>query len=146
MDHTRCIYVVAWITFNTLSCQSYKLSFSRGFDVKLTRRCHAVSEYSLSQYTFKVEVCDDTYTKNCHISFVEETSDADVHVCYTEAVRKCDKEDIKKRQRSMGDVEFEVRETCIAVYDTGWQNQGMVQCDQIGRFIGLWATFQSLWQ
>ena len=20
------------------------------------------------------------------------------------------------------------------------------QCDQIGRFIGLWATFQSLWQ
>ena len=91
-------------------------------------------------------MCDDTYTKNCHISFVEETSDADVHVCYTEAVRKCDKEDIKKRQRSMGDVEFEVRETCIAVYDTGWQNQGIGQCDQFGRFIGLWATFQSLWQ
>ena len=21
-----------------------------------------------------------------------------------------------------------------------------VQCDQIGRFIGLWATFESLWQ
>ena len=21
-----------------------------------------------------------------------------------------------------------------------------MQCDQIGRFIGLWATFQSLWQ
>ena len=23
---------------------------------------------------------------------------------------------------------------------------GQQQCDQIGRFIGLWATFQSLWQ
>ena len=23
---------------------------------------------------------------------------------------------------------------------------GPCQCDQIGRFIGLWATFQSLWQ
>ena len=23
---------------------------------------------------------------------------------------------------------------------------GCVQCDQIGQFIGLWATFQSLWK
>ena len=25
-------------------------------------------------------------------------------------------------------------------------NSGNVQCDQIGRFNGLWATFQSFWQ
>ena len=25
-------------------------------------------------------------------------------------------------------------------------NVGRLQCDQIGQFIGLWATFQSLWQ
>ena len=25
-------------------------------------------------------------------------------------------------------------------------NEPYAQCDQIGRFIGLWATFQSLWQ
>ena len=24
--------------------------------------------------------------------------------------------------------------------------RGNEQCDQIGRFIGLWATFQNLWQ
>ena len=27
-----------------------------------------------------------------------------------------------------------------------WSCLGPDQCDQIGRFIGLWATFESLWQ
>jgi hypothetical protein len=33
----------------------------------------------------QTEVCDDTYTKNCQISFVEESMDVDVGVCHTEA-------------------------------------------------------------
>jgi hypothetical protein len=68
---------------------------------------------------FQTEVCDDTYTKNCHISFLEETTPVDVGVCYTEASRVCDKEDLQKRKRSMGDFEFEVKETCMEVLETG---------------------------
>ena len=64
-------------------------------------------------------MCDDTYTKNCHISFVEETSEVNVGVCYTEASRVCTDSDITKRQRSMGDFRFEVRNTCIEAFETG---------------------------
>ena len=27
-----------------------------------------------------------------------------------------------------------------------YKKQSAVQCDQIGRFVGFWATLQSLWQ
>jgi len=53
------------------------------------------------------------------ISFLEETTPVDVGVCYTEASRVCDKEDLQKRKRSMGDFEFEVKETCMEVLETG---------------------------
>jgi hypothetical protein len=66
------------------------------------------------------EVCDDTYSKNCHISFLEESEDVDVSVCYTEATRVCQDEDLEKRKRSPTNSEdFRVSEVCMDVYETG---------------------------
>ena len=65
-------------------------------------------------------MCDDTYSKNCHISFLEESADVDVSVCYTEATRVCQAGDLQKRKRSMpNDEEFRVSEFCMDVYETG---------------------------
>ena len=35
--------------------------------------------------------------------------------------------------------------TCEKVYNVRWDIRH-IQCDQIGQFIGVWVTFQSLWQ
>ena len=50
---------------------------------------------------------------------MEETSNVDVGVCYTEASRVCSNDDLNKRKRSMGDLEFDVKDTCIEVFETG---------------------------
>ena len=50
---------------------------------------------------------------------MEETSKVDVGVCYTEASRTCNADDLGKRKRSMGDFEFDVKTTCIEVFETG---------------------------
>jgi len=50
---------------------------------------------------------------------VEETSNVDVGVCYTEASRVCNADDLNKRKRSMGDFAFDVKTTCLEVMETG---------------------------
>ena len=38
------------------------------------------------------------------------------------------------------------REKLLPISNLIWTKPPLNQCDQIGRFIGLWATFKSLWQ
>ena len=65
-------------------------------------------------------MCDDTYSKNCQISFLEETENVNVTVCYTEANRVCRAEDFSKRKRSLVLTDdFKIHDVCIDVYETG---------------------------
>jgi len=50
---------------------------------------------------------------------LEEATPVEVGVCYSEASRVCDKEDLQKRKRSMGDFQFDIANTCIDVFETG---------------------------
>ena len=39
---------------------------------------------------FQIELCDETYAKNCYINFLEETSNVEVKICERRAVKLCD--------------------------------------------------------
>jgi hypothetical protein len=76
--------------------------------------------FSLFSNIFQTEVCDETYTKNCQITFLEDISPIQVGVCYTEAKRVCDQGDFQKKRRSLRESQFEVASTCIDGVESGY--------------------------
>ena len=65
----------------------------------------------------QTEVCDETFTKECSISFIHETSNMNVVVCYNKAGKICDDE--KTSELSPATRQAEDESTCVDVFDTG---------------------------
>ena len=70
----------------------------------------------MSLFSLQTEVCDETFTKECSISFVQETSQTIALVCYNKAGKVCDEEnttELKPLNRE------DPVSTCVDVFDTG---------------------------
>ena len=54
-------------------------------------KCHHtyVTEYD----SIKEEVCEDTYDKNCHLTFKKMPFEEEVETCYTPLIKTCDDTD-----------------------------------------------------
>ena len=84
-----------------------------------TQKCH-----------FQTEICDETYTKNCAITFLQESSNVNVVVCYNKAGKICNDEKTREAKIFKTSSEEVLADesnkesddettTCVEVFETG---------------------------
>ena len=70
-------------------------------------------------FFFQTEVCDETFTKTCSISFLQETSPVVVQVCYNKAGKICDEDKTTEIKPELKQVRSDDSSTCVDVFETG---------------------------
>jgi hypothetical protein len=99
--------------------RGYKFKSVRNKLTQNTQKCH-----------FQTEICDETYTKNCAITFLQESSNVNVVVCYNKAGKICNDEKTREAKNfKTSSEEAEADEsnkesddetiTCVEVFETG---------------------------
>ena len=64
-------------------------------------------------------MCDETFTKTCSISFLQETSYVNALVCYNKAGKVCDEDKTVELEAAAKDVNADDSSTCVDVFETG---------------------------